>query len=454
MTDLRTRWARPFLLAVGLGMALATFPVARSHAVPARAGNSSQRVTELQERLAELQVNVGFLSQQMKSADSRIRGIERKVAGKRADVEKIQADLAQFEQKQAAEASAAQQLETDLADTEARCKQVRERFRAWLVRLHKVRQGTLVTTLFSAGDLNAFLARYQLIRHLIHHDHQLLAELTQAESELHIQREAYLARKQKLAELTATTEATRNKLAAELNGLVALLNSLVLERKVYQKRQKALQEDLAGLERQIATVENARLSAPEQFDAALDTPDPGAPPAPPPPRHPAPPPLPPLTGTDAGTQAGAGTGHSGGPATGTIVVGPPSVPAQAPRSLRFAWPIAAIVRSQIADSDVVGGLELPISGEGQIMASERGKVLFRGPMGRLGNIVIIAHKNGYSTVYGRLDEIWVGMGQVVNRGDAIGKITPVSRQKLHFEIRLGGRGEPALSLLPRLGDRP
>jgi hypothetical protein len=83
--------------------------------------------------------------------------------------------------------------------------------------------------------------------------------------------------------------------------------------------------------------------------------------------------------------------------------------------------------------DIAGNL-----GEGAY-ASDAGVVVYAGwNKYGYGNMVMIDHGNGFQTLYAHLNEIYVGCGQSVGQGDAIGAIGSTGRSSgahLHFEIR-------------------
>jgi murein DD-endopeptidase MepM/ murein hydrolase activator NlpD len=71
----------------------------------------------------------------------------------------------------------------------------------------------------------------------------------------------------------------------------------------------------------------------------------------------------------------------------------------------------------------------------------QGKVDFAGSMGGYGNVVIIDHGRGETTLYGHLSRIDVRMGQVVARGQnlgAVGSTGWATGPHLHFEFRDNG----------------
>jgi murein DD-endopeptidase MepM/ murein hydrolase activator NlpD len=88
----------------------------------------------------------------------------------------------------------------------------------------------------------------------------------------------------------------------------------------------------------------------------------------------------------------------------------------------------------------------------EILAADAGKVLVAGwPDGRgYGNRVLLDHGNGFTTMYAHLAQIYVKVGQTVNRGDAIGKMGSTGRSTgihLHFEIHKGGAAQNPLAYL-------
>ena len=79
---------------------------------------------------------------------------------------------------------------------------------------------------------------------------------------------------------------------------------------------------------------------------------------------------------------------------------------------------------------------LDISGGGNIVAAEKGKVTFSGT--DFGNTVIIEHENGYHTFYGHLASRNVKEGDVVHRGQVIGVMGNTGNSTgvhLHFECK-------------------
>jgi len=85
-----------------------------------------------------------------------------------------------------------------------------------------------------------------------------------------------------------------------------------------------------------------------------------------------------------------------------------------------------------------GGVDIS-SKEGKVVrASRGGKIFYADVSNGYGNLVILQHELGYYTLYGHLQEISVEKDEIVETGQAIGKVGMTGRTTgphLHFEIR-------------------
>jgi len=129
---------------------------------------------------------------------------------------------------------------------------------------------------------------------------------------------------------------------------------------------------------------------------------------------------------------------------------PDSAP-EAAKIMNFLWPVVRSSREDVEQTgnETTAALYIKTLGEAEVKSAARGKIAYRGNIGGLGNVVIIGHLRGFSTVYARLDEIWVGLGQVVERGEVVGRILGGRNRILQFEIRFGGKKQHPLVYLPQ-----
>ena len=88
------------------------------------------------------------------------------------------------------------------------------------------------------------------------------------------------------------------------------------------------------------------------------------------------------------------------------------------------------------------GIDLDAESGTPVVATADGVVIDAGWMGGYGKRVAISHgKNGLSTVYAHLTEIFATPGQVVRRGEVVGRAGRTGRSTgthLHYEVRYHG----------------
>jgi murein DD-endopeptidase MepM/ murein hydrolase activator NlpD len=113
------------------------------------------------------------------------------------------------------------------------------------------------------------------------------------------------------------------------------------------------------------------------------------------------------------------------------------------------WPVRGWVSSGFGDrsNPVTGkggfhsGVDIANDQGTPIRATADGTVSFAGWEGGYGKLVVLNHGNGFSTYYGHLSEIKVGVGQKVVRGQVLGNMGATGNTTgphLHYEIRLYG----------------
>ncbi|MBN2395656.1 MAG: LysM peptidoglycan-binding domain-containing protein [Candidatus Atribacteria bacterium] len=126
-------------------------------------------------------------------------------------------------------------------------------------------------------------------------------------------------------------------------------------------------------------------------------------------------------------------------------------------SNNFIWPLKGLITSQFGMRTLGGrrdyhtGIDIDGRTGDLIKAAENGKVSFSGYINGYGNVVIIDHSAGYSTVYAHNSSNLVKAGQFVNKGDIIAKVGATGNSTgshLHFEIREKGKPVNPLNYLP------
>jgi murein DD-endopeptidase MepM/ murein hydrolase activator NlpD len=134
----------------------------------------------------------------------------------------------------------------------------------------------------------------------------------------------------------------------------------------------------------------------------------------------------------------------------------PNVPGASLSIYNFIWPLRRRITSPYGmrvingRNDFHAGIDIGGPTGTNIVAAESGRVSYSGYMRGYGNVIILSHDRGYSTVYGHNSVNLVKKGQYVTKGNIIGKVGRTGNATgphLHFEIRLNGKPVNPLSYL-------
>jgi len=117
------------------------------------------------------------------------------------------------------------------------------------------------------------------------------------------------------------------------------------------------------------------------------------------------------------------------------------------------WPVRGPVTSGFgyrwgrmhAGIDIGAGTGVPIK------AAKGGVVTFSGTMSGYGNVIIISHGGGFTTLYAHQSRLGVGDGASVSQGQVIGYVGSTGRSTgphLHFETRVNGNAQDPRRYLP------
>lgn len=105
----------------------------------------------------------------------------------------------------------------------------------------------------------------------------------------------------------------------------------------------------------------------------------------------------------------------------------------------FIWPTTAPYLSGYDYSSIHHGIDIAGQIGNAIFASDSGVVVYAGENANgYGKLIILDHDNGWQTVYGHLNAIYVSCGQSVAQGEVIGELGTTGNSTgphLHFEIR-------------------
>ena len=100
-----------------------------------------------------------------------------------------------------------------------------------------------------------------------------------------------------------------------------------------------------------------------------------------------------------------------------------------------------IYQGKKIDQQVHLGYDLSSTQHADVIASNDGKVVYAAPLGIYGNCIVVDHGYGLQSIYGHLSQIDVHEGDLVKRGQSMGKTGTTGMaggDHLHFSMQLEG----------------
>ncbi|MGI8759533.1 MAG: murein hydrolase activator EnvC family protein [Acidimicrobiales bacterium] len=144
----------------------------------------------------------------------------------------------------------------------------------------------------------------------------------------------------------------------------------------------------------------------------------------------------------AGNRGGGGSGVAVG-ATADLTVGGGGC----------IWPASGRLTSGFGNrwGRLHAGVDIGAPTGTPIWAAQDGTVIFSGVQGGYGNVVIVSHAGGLTTLYAHQSRTAANNGQQVSQGETIGYVGSTGRSTgphLHFETRYGGSPRNPMGCLP------
>ena len=107
----------------------------------------------------------------------------------------------------------------------------------------------------------------------------------------------------------------------------------------------------------------------------------------------------------------------------------------------FADVRAYMYQGKKVDQQVHLGFDLAVGQHTPVIAANDGRIVWAAPLGIYGNCIVVDHGYGLQSIYGHLSEIAVKEGEMVRRGQAMGKSGSTglaTGDHLHFSMQIDG----------------
>jgi peptidoglycan hydrolase CwlO-like protein len=148
---------------------------------PVKAQANKKSVEEIQREIDELDLQIDFLKIKVKSSGSKTANLNKNINTKKKEIEALKLQINQLNKAIEDTEIHIKKLETEAEACNIRIKSILVRYKSRLVQLHKIKQGTLLSSILAAKDVNSFLNRYQMVKYLLENDKTVIEELNSEE---------------------------------------------------------------------------------------------------------------------------------------------------------------------------------------------------------------------------------------------------------------------------------
>lgn len=342
------------------------------------------------EELAEVKRLLELRKQQLAENQKERNAVLQELSRIDQDITKTTRDLQSIESELALLQEAIRETEKQLQEKEADLEERTEFLHQRLQDIYTEGNVSYLEVLLQSTSMSDFLTRFDLMKRIAEQDSMLVRELAAERDQIEQHKKDLVRKKEEVAILQQTMLAKREYLAARSDDRKAVMASLNTEREAYLRAVQDLEDSSRRLTQLI-----------QQMQAGSQKPR-------------------------------QGTGRFIWPATGPITSN---------YGMRY-HPI-------LHESRMHTGIDIGASSGAPVKAADDGTVIYAGWMGGYGQVVVIDHGGGYSTLYAHLSSILVSKGGV-RQGQTIGRVGSTgwsTGPHLHFEVRVNGNPQNPLSYL-------
>ena len=388
MTSPRKLIAAVVLAAVALAFAGAVATAARAET----AAELQQKLKNARSRIDAAKDKKATLNQQIAGLDGKLAAIQDRLGGLGDQIASVEERLSVTREKLVLLRKELRLKRLELEKAQARLELEQKNFQERVVLSYKSEDLDFVDVLLASSSFEDLISRVNVIHDLLGGNDDLVGGLEAARDEVDAEKRAIAGREGAVADAATVLQEKSDELAALRAAQAASQAAALAVRQQKTGALKGVNNDLAELERQ----ENQLLAESAALTSVING------------------------------SSGSGTG------SGSL-----SWPVNGPVTSAFGWRIHPILGYKKFHT----GIDIGVGYGVPIRASDGGTVIYATWMGGYGNVVIVDHGNGLSTLYAHQSSLAVGIGARVSRGQTIGYVGSTgfsTGPHLHFEVRVNG----------------
>ncbi|NLG32939.1 MAG: peptidoglycan DD-metalloendopeptidase family protein [Syntrophomonadaceae bacterium] len=338
---------------------------------------SRDKLQEVSRQIRQQRENLNQTAKKEKTVMGQLQALEKSIYNAEQQIDKLNSRIQNLEENIVITEKEIQAAEEELANQIGILSQR-------LVFIHENGDVSYLEVLFGATDIKDFLTRFDLLNLIVEQDMELIDTINRSKQQLSIKKNDLEVQKRELVKAKETQKGMIETLDLQRADKQELLGTIKQEKEQYQKALDELEETSRQLEDIIRKAQ---------------------------------------AGNSSGV-VGTGTYTCPTPGWSTIT---------SPYGMRY-HPILKTNRMHT-------GVDIGAPGGANIVAADDGTVIQTGWMGGYGQVVVIDHGNGISTLYAHQSQILVEVGANVIKGQTIGKVGSTgwsTGPHLHFEVRVNG----------------
>jgi len=347
------------------------------------------RISGLQDKIAAVRAKEQRLSQEIADVTARIRTLESEVGDVSTDLALLEQDLA-LQRERLARITELWKLQTaKLGFLRSQHEQAIDRLSDRIVAIYQSGNLSTVDVLLDSSNFSELMTRLDYAQELAAQDERIAESVGRAKDRIQVQQ--------------ANTTVTRKKVFAVAQAVAARTRQTRQVRDELVARENALAGTRSERRHALASVQQQK----EEYLHEVES----------------------LLAVSASLASRIQTSQS----SSSVV----------PSSSGLVWPVSGPVTSGFGWrwGRMHEGIDIAVPTGTPVVAAASGRVIVAGWMGGYGNLVVVDHGGGLATAYGHNSSFAVGSGSTVSQGQTIayaGSTGNSTGPHVHFEVRVNG----------------